>query len=247
MASRGASVLRGVIRTAGSGAVAALGAWYIRLVLRTTRWTVIGRDGWEALVARPGGFVCVTWHGRLFMAPTFTPPGKRTVVMISNSRDGDLFSGIVGRWGVAVLRGSSHDHAKHQSKGGVAAFRAAARALRDNGALVAITPDGPRGPRMRAQEGASRLALSQGAPVIAVAFSVRWGRNLTSWDRFLLPLPFGRGAIVYSPPRSPPDEGGPQAMERFRLALEGDLNAVTNRADDLCGRARVLPAAAGPA
>jgi lysophospholipid acyltransferase (LPLAT)-like uncharacterized protein len=129
----------------------------------------------------------------------------------------------------------------------VAAFRAAARALRDNGALVAITPDGPRGPRMRAQEGASRLALSQGAPVIAVAFSVRWGRNLTSWDRFLLPLPFGRGAIVYSPPRSPPDEGGPQAMERFRLALEGDLNAVTNRADDLCGRARVLPAAAGPA
>jgi lysophospholipid acyltransferase (LPLAT)-like uncharacterized protein len=247
VASGGASLLRGLIRAAGFGAVAALGAGYIRLVARTTRWTVIGHAGWEALVAQPEGFVSITWHGRLFMAPAFAPRDKRTVAMISNSRDGDLFAGIIGRWGVVALRGSSHDHAKHRSKRGVAAFRAAARELRDNGALVAITPDGPRGPRMRAREGAARLALLQGAPVVAVGFSVRWGWNLTSWDRFLLPLPFGRGAIVYSPPRLPPEAGGPQALERFRLALEEDLNAVTNQADDLCGRARVLPAVAGPA
>ena len=247
VASGGPSVLRRLIRAAGPGAVAVLGAWYIRLVVRTTRWTVIGREGWDALVAQPGGFVCVGWHGRLFMAPSFVARDKRTVAMISNSRDGDLFAGIVGRWGVAALRGSSHDHAKHRSKGGVAAFRAAARELRDNGAMVAITPDGPRGPRMRVQEGAARLAMMQGVPVIAVGFSVRWGRNLTSWDRFLLPLPFGRGAIVYSPPRLPPEEGGPRAVERFRLALEGDLNAVTNQADVLCERVRIFPAAAGPA
>jgi lysophospholipid acyltransferase (LPLAT)-like uncharacterized protein len=91
-----------------------------------------------------------------------------------------------------------------------------------------------------------RWGMVPATPVIAVAFSVRWGWNLTSWDRFLVPLPFGCGAIVYSPPRLPPEEGGPQAMERFRLALEGDLNAVTNQADDLCGRVRILPVAAGP-
>jgi hypothetical protein len=245
--SGGTSLLRGLIRAAGLGAVAVLGAGYIWLVARTTRWTVIGREGWDALVATPGGFVCVAWHGRLFMAPTFAPGGKRTVAMVSNSRDGDLFAAVAGRWGVAALRGSSHDHVKHRSKGGVAVFRAAARALRDNGAMVAITPDGPRGPRMRARDGAARLALLQGVPVVAVAFSVRWGWNLASWDHFLLPRPFGRGAIVYSPPRLPPEAGGPEARERFRMALEEDLNAVTNRADDLCGRARVPPAAAGPA
>ena len=245
VASFGTSVLRGLRRTVGSGVISGLGARYIRLVAHTTRWTVIGGADWQALTAQPAGFVCVAWHGRLFMAPSLAPRGKRMVAMISNSSDGDLVAGIVAAFGVAALRGSSHDHAKHRSKGGVAAFRAVARQLRDNGALVGITPDGPRGPRMRAQEGAARLALMQGAPVVAVGFSVRWGWNLPSWDRFLLPLPFGSGAIVYSTPRYPLDEDGPLAVERFRLALEDDLNAVTNQADDLCRRARVLPAAAG--
>ena len=229
----------------GSRTAAALIAGYIRLVARTTRWTVVGRDGWDALVAKPQGFVCTAWHGRLFLSPTYPPPGRRAVAMISASRDGDLIAAIVGRWGVATVRGSSHDHARHKAKGGAQAYVAAARELSEHGALVAITPDGPRGPRMRAQEGAARLALSQGAPVIAVAFSVRWGRHLASWDRFLLPLPFGRGAIVYSEPRLPPAEQSPQALARFRRALEADLNEVTNRADDICGRPHVLPAAAG--
>ncbi len=217
-------------------------SFYIWLVASTTRWTVIGREGWDAQVAKPGGFVCTTWHGRLFMSPAYAPPDKRAVAMISTSRDGDLIAAIVGRWGAAAVRGSSHDHAKHKAKGGAEAYVAAVRELSENGALIAITPDGPRGPRMRAQEGAARLALTQGAPVIAVGFSVRWGRHLASWDRFLLPLPFGRGAIVYSPPRLPPEDKSPQALARFREALEADLNDVTNRADDLCGRAHVQPA-----
>ncbi len=244
MAGRGTSLLRRLSRAlAGSNAAAVLISFYIRLVARTTRWTVIGRDGWDALAAKPQGFVCTIWHGRLFMSPTIAPPGKRAVAMISASRDGDLIAAIVGRWGVAAVRGSSHDHAKRKAKGGAEAYVAAVRELSENGALVAITPDGPRGPRMRAQEGAARLAFLQRAPVIAVAFSVRWGRHLASWDRFLLPLPFGHGAIIYSEPRLPPEANSPQALARFRQALEDDLNEVTNRADDLCGRPHVLPAA----
>jgi lysophospholipid acyltransferase (LPLAT)-like uncharacterized protein len=163
--------------------VAAILSFYIWLVVRTTRWTVIGRDGWDRLAAKPEGFICVTWHGRLFLSPSYVVPGRRCVAMISASRDGNLIARIVGRWGVGALRGSSHDHAKRRSKGGAQAYVAAARELSRNGAVVAITPDGPRGPRMRAQDGAARLAISQGVPVIAVAFSVRPGRILASWGR----------------------------------------------------------------
>jgi hypothetical protein len=53
--------------------------------------------------------------------------------------------------------------------------------------------------------------------------------------------------VVYSEPRQPPAASDLQAQARFGRALEEDLNAVTNRADDLCGRARVLPARVGPA
>ena len=246
MSRRRATIPRRLGRAlAGSKAAAALISFYIWLVARTTRWIVTGRAGWDALAAKPEGFVCTTWHGRLFMSPTIAPPDKRAVAMISASRDGDLIAAIVGRWGVAAVRGSSHDHAKHKAKGGAEAYVAAARELSRNGALIGITPDGPRGPRMRAQAGVAQLAFSQRAPVIAVGFSVRWGRHLASWDRFLLPLPFGRGAMVYSEPRLPPEDKSPQALARFRQALEDDLNEVTNRADDLCGRPHVLPAAAG--
>jgi len=223
---------------------AALAALYIRLVARTTRWTVIGRDGWEELAAGPGGFICAVWHGRLFLAPTYRPAGKRVVAVVSQSRDGELFSRILEHWRIETVRGSSHDRVKRRAKGGVEAYRAARTALEQSGALVAITPDGPRGPRMRLQQGAAWLALETGAPVVAVGFATRWGHHLASWDRFLLPFPFGRGAVVYAPPRWPPAERGSDAVAQFCRALERDLNDVTDRADDLCGRPRVAPAEA---
>jgi len=223
-----------------------LGSFYIWLVTRTTRWTVIGRDGLDALASKPEGIICTMWHGRLFMSPTYAPPVKRTVAMISSSHDGDLIANIVGRWGVFTVRGSTYDQTKKQSKGGSEAYAGAIRELTHNGSLIAITPDGPRGPRLKAQGGAAQLAFNQDAPVIAIGFSVRWGRYLGSWDRFLLPLPFGRGAIIYSEPRRPSDDKDMRALARFRRDLEADLNAVTNRADDLCGRPHVEPEAARP-
>ena len=61
MVGRGTSLARRLSRAvAGSNAAAALISFYIWLVARTTRWTVTGRDGWDALVAKPQGFVCTT-------------------------------------------------------------------------------------------------------------------------------------------------------------------------------------------
>lgn len=246
MAGRGTKVLRRVNRAlVGSAMVAALGAFYIWLVARTTRWTVIGRGEVDQLVARPEGFICIIWHGRLFMSPTYAPPGRRAVAMISNNLDGDLIARIVAWWGVSTVRGSTHDRVKRRSKGGAGAYAGAARELTGNGALIAITPDGPRGPRLKVQAGAATLAFEHDAPVVAVGFSVRWGRILRSWDRFLLPFPFGRGVIVYSGARLPPEEKSALSLTRFRRALEDDLNAVTNRADDMCGRPHTRPEPAG--
>lgn len=220
-----------------------LAAGYIRLVHRTTRWTVAGDVAGQAAICGPGGVVAVSWHGRLFLAPAYAPPGKRSVAMISRSRDGDLFASVLRHWRIAMVRGSSHDLAKRRPKGGVRAFAGALEELTGNRSVVGITPDGPRGPRWRAQPGAARLAAAARAPVIAIAFSVRWGWILRSWDQFLLPFPFGRGAIVYGAPRNPPPGGDPDAAARFSAQIEADLNSVTCHADALCGRA--VCAAAG--
>lgn len=220
---------------------ARLAAGYIRLVTRTTRWTVLGRENLDALLARGGGFIPSIWHGRLFMSATFAPPGRKTVAMISNNRDGDLIAAVVARFDVTAVRGSTYDHAKQRDKGGAEAFHGAYAELCNHAAVVAITPDGPRGPRMRAQPGVAALSIATGAPVLPVAFSVRRGLTLGSWDRFLLPLPFGRGVILYGPPQQPPAPGDPAALAAHLAAIEAATTAVTDQADDLCARPRVRP------
>ncbi len=223
-------------------ALARLGAGYIWLVRATTRWEIHGKAEFDAEVAR-GGVVAAIWHGRLFLSPTWAPPGRETLAVISNNADGALIAAVVARWGVTAIRGSTYDKAKRRDKGGAEVTRAALDGL-GRGAVVAITPDGPRGPRMRAQAGVARLAIATGAPVVPIAFSVRRGWLARSWDRFFVPWPFGRGAQVYGAPLRPPAEGDAVAEARFLAEIEAALTVATDRADALCGRAPVPPAPA---
>lgn len=244
MAGVGASILRG-LRHSGPGrrALAALGAFYIWLILRTTRWHVEGEEHLGELLERGGGFIPCLWHGRLFMSPTWAPAGRRTVAMISNNADGDLIAGVVRWFGVHTVRGSTYDKAKGRDKGGRAAYEGAGVELTERDAVVAITPDGPRGPRMHAQSGAAMLSIDTGAPILPVAFSTRRGILLKSWDRFFVPFPFGRGALVYGVPLYPPP-ASLEGLEKFRETIEEATTRVMNRADDLVCRQHVSAAAA---
>ena len=232
------------IRHRAGGGGARLGAFYLRLVRRTTRWRLEGREAYDRLVGEGADVIIVMWHGRLFMAPYCADPRRRFAAMISDNRDGDLITALFGRFGIHAVRGSSYDREKRRDKGGRRAFATALRQLRQ-GAIVGITPDGPRGPRMRAQAGAAMLSIATGALIQPVTFSTARGRVLASWDRFLLPWPFGRGAMIWGEPLSPPTGDDPAALDRYLGEIEGALTAITRRADELCGRAPVLPDAAG--
>ena len=224
-----------------------LGALYIRLAVWTTRWQIIGQENYDEAVDPARGVIAAVWHGRLFLSPTWAPKGRHSVAMISNNRDGDLISAIVRRFGIRSVRGSSYDHAKRRDKGGAVAFSGAETALLDHKALVCITPDGPRGPRMRAHPGAAMLAIQTGLPVIPMTFSTRRGKTSRGWDRFLIPWPFGRGVQIYGALLWPPKPGDEAALSAFLTRIEEALTEITNQADDLCGRQRVEPGPpAGP-
>jgi len=238
----GAGLLRWLRHSPTGQAIGArLGAAYIRLVRATTRWQVEGKEPFDRLARDSAPFIAVVWHGRLFLSPALRPPGREGVAMISNNRDGDLIAAVCERFGIRSVRGSTHDKAKGRDKGGASAFRGALAALRA-GAVLAITPDGPRGPRMRAQAGSAQLAAQAGVPVIPVGFSTARARIAKSWDRFLIPAPFGRGAVVYGPPLSAEGTDA-AAVERLRAGIERALREVTDRADALCARPPVPPEA----
>ena len=206
--------------------------WYVRLVFYTTRWSFVGFEALEAHCQREGPFILMLWHNRVAMMP-FAWSTKRRPLMIltSGHRDGRLVSDVMGRFGVENIPVQS------KQSGGVAA-RAALRALR-GGAWIGITPDGPRGPRMRMKGGTTVIARLGGTRISLIAYATRRGLALNSWDRMLLPLPFDRGVFLWDAGIVP--EPGHDA-NALRDDLERRLTQLTDRADRMMGRAPILAA-----
>jgi hypothetical protein len=108
---------------------------------------------------------------------------------------------------------------------------------------MGMTPDGPKGPRMRAKLAPVQVAKLAQAPMICLAWSTNWRVVFDSWDRFILPLPFGRGALIWSDPIAPPSPDASDAeMEAVRRKLETEMNRIAAEADRLAGVPVIEPA-----
>lgn len=201
---------------------------YLALCYRTTRWSLIG----HAEIARHAGegrpVIITFWHERLPMMPmlwTVThrlfPQAEhwRPHVLVSQHRDGRFIGEVVSRFDLRMVHGST-------SRGGAGGLRVLLRVLRE-GSPVAITPDGPRGPRRKAAEGVAQLASLSGAPVLPTAAAARRHRLLPSWDRMMLPLPFTRAVLVCGP--AIPVARGEEATAL--PAIEAALNDACDTAD----------------
>lgn len=203
-----------------AGLARMLGA-YIAFVARTTRWRLVGADPALAEIAGGRPLVIAFWHERLPVVPALfrlvvgrLPVAARLVphVLVSRHRDGRFIGAAVERFGVRMVYGST-------SRGGAPALVGLLRVLRD-GHPVLITPDGPRGPRRQAAPGVAQLAALSGTPVLPVGAATSAHRILPSWDRMMLPLPFGRGAIVCGPLLRVPRDGAEAALPAIAAALD---------------------------
>ena len=216
-----------------------LAAQYIRLLFLTTQWTVVCPPNTERCLAKGRPFIACFWHGRMIMMRAALPRGTTMHVLISEHRDGQLISRALACLGVATVAASSR-------RGGAAALRSM-YCLLDRGASVGITPDGPRGPRMRAKPGAIKAAQLSGVPVLPVSGAVGRRRILGTWDSFCLALPFSRGVIQWGEPIEVPRDADDTELERLRRVLEDYLNSLTAEADRRFGQPVIAPAAEIPA
>ncbi len=233
-------VLKRLLRSAIVQAVtAALVGLYLDLALRTTRWTVVGEQNAAASVAGEPT-VAAFWHERLPMLPALwlhmRRQGARGTprVLVSKHRDGRFIAAAVRRFGVVVVHGSSSKNGSARDvseKGGAASVRALLGVLQQAREHVLITPDGPRGPPRRASPGVAQIAGLSGAPVLPIGAQTtrRWA--LPTWDRMLVPLPWGHGVIVCGRPIIVPREGWEAALP----AIEAALTEAADQADALCG------------
>ncbi|MBB4660098.1 lysophospholipid acyltransferase family protein [Parvularcula dongshanensis] len=218
-----------------------LGAAYVRFVHRTTRWTRIGEEHHAAMISSGRPFICAFWHARLLMMPIIKlEQGRDFTMMISAHGDGEAGTRLAARFGIDAARGSGADPRKpDKAKGGAAALKGLVESAKA-GRNIGVTPDGPRGPARQARLGVAQLARLTGLPVLPMSYSVASGRFLSSWDRFLVPFPFGRGVFAFGTPVMV--EGrGPVHLEATRRAIEAELNRITDLADQMMGHAPIRP------
>ena len=217
-------------------------AGYMGLVRRTTCWTFEGLDVLRPIQDSGAGFVACTWHSRFLMTTAgWSKMTQKPHVLISQSRDGNLVAYTSKILRLGVIRGSRRAKFTDKEKRGAGALRDMVQTIK-NGDCIFMTPDGPRGPRMRMGEGPIRLAKLTGAPLIAYALATKRNKLFNSWDRFMLPYPFGKGHIVFAGPVMVSKDASETDIEVARLKLEKLLNDATQTCDKAMNNEVILPA-----
>lgn len=209
---------------------------WLRFCYATIRWERENQHLAEEVWDQGGGVLISMWHSRLSLGIASWPMGRAqpAKAMISLSADGEFIAKAIGRLGIPAVRGSAANKDKKEaSKGGTQALRDGLKQLKVGG--LAITPDGPRGPARTMAEGLPVMARMSKAPVLILGLSCKPAIRVNSWDRALIPLPFGKGAIVWDRVDFP--EGGD--VSEVAVEWTERMNAAEARADKITGLERI--------
>ncbi len=199
-----------------------LGKSLLWLWAKSARIVVSGGEAYRALRREGKPVILLVWHGRIFLAPYFFR-NRGIMPLVSPSRDGEIVTQIVLRWGYKASRGSS-SHAI------VRAWFEMKRELEAGGEVI-IVPDGPRGPARELKPGCLKLAQQTGAPLVPFTFAASRKKVFASWDRFLVFKPFARVRVVLGDPIAVDPSLRGEALEAERKRVERILIDLDERAE----------------
>jgi len=222
-------------------------AAYMTLVKYTTRWEIERAEQVENIIKGGEGVIALVWHSRFMMlTAAWKKQYQLPYVLISRSREGNIVAHTSHRLGLKTIRGSTKKAAKGKmgakAKGGAKASLDIVTALENKGCIV-VTPDGPRGPRQRLGDGPLRLAKLTAAPLMPCTFAVKNRKKLNTWDQLVIPLPFGRGKIIWGTPVSVPANADDRDIENLRQRIESEMNIFLADADRSLGHTTIEPKA----
>lgn len=194
----------------------------------TLRWRMEDPHGLLAHTP-PEPLIFAFWHNRILMLPYLfkkywsNRKRNKVAVLVSASRDGEKLAAVLERFDLICVRGSS-------SRRGAQAMVELTRLVQD-GYDIGITPDGPRGPRYKVQEGVIGLAQVTQVAIMPVSWSA--SRKFVfrrAWDHFQVPLPFAKAVARVGPPIRVPREATEADRENKRLELERILQSLSENA-----------------
>lgn len=212
---------RHLIRTAGW-----LGSWAARLLVRSLRFDIYVSGTAAAPEWLPADcpqrYIYAIWHENLLLpAVKFGCPDL--AVLISKHADGQILGSLITTMGMGMVLGSTN-------RGGIEAVR---QLITGNAGRkhLAITPDGPRGPRRVVQPGTIYVASRTGMQIICVGVGYQRPWRAKSWDRFAIPRPRSRARIVCSDPIAVPAGLRSEGLETYRQIVQAEMDRLNALAE----------------
>ncbi|MFC1821695.1 lysophospholipid acyltransferase family protein [Thermodesulfobacteriota bacterium] len=199
--------------------------YLIRFYLSLLRVRVVGEEIALGCLADYGRLIAAVWHQRFLPALAYVTKFRNfePIVMISQSRDGELATKLAERLGLLPVRGSS-------TKGGTTALAAILKTLNKSPVVIHIV-DGPTGPKGIVKPGLISMAQVSGAVILPVIVSATKAWTLPSWDRFLIPKPFSKVTIEWGQPMVVPRDLDHARHEELRREIEKRLSEGYTEAD----------------
>ena len=195
---------------------------YVSFVGLTNRLTTVRGEIQAGMKAENRRFIYAFWHQRQVYF-TWAHRGVGAAVLVSRSKDGEMIAETMRLSDIGAVRGSS-------SRGGAAAVRQLMDVLQ-SGLDIGITPDGPKGPAREVKDGAIFLAQKLGVPIVPVTNALSNKLEFKkAWDRFQVPLPFGRAVVAYGEPIT---VGPDDDLKAKSAELKASLDRITAEADGL--------------
>lgn len=173
-------------------------------------------------------FIYALWH-EYFLIPIVRFGNSGVSALVSQHADGQLLGTLLRATGVRAIHGST-------ARGGVAAVR---ELLRVGGGHIAVTPDGPRGPRREVQSGVVYLASRTGMRVVPIGVGHRRPWRVNSWDSFAVPRPFSRVRCVFGQPISVPRGLRAASFPSHARVIQAELDRATSAAQDWADTGRL--------
>lgn len=208
-------------RTRRAARLARAGGVLLRALATTWRVTFVNPQVVSDLRLRQQPFIYLLWHGTL-LPLIWVHRNRNVVAMVSEHSDGEIIARVIHSIGYRTVRGSSR-------RGAARALLGACRVI-EEGACLAVTPDGPRGPAESVAPGAAIIAQRTGAPMVPVSLSASSAWRLKSWDRFMIPKPFAKLTIAYGDPIYVDAESARDAARETEMVRSGIALAVQRAA-----------------
>jgi lysophospholipid acyltransferase (LPLAT)-like uncharacterized protein len=196
---------------------------YIKLVIFTSKLITHHPEVFDVNKFNSTKAFYLLWHNKIALAMLMKPKKIKTAALISPSNDGKFLSNVIKKFGIETISGSSN-------KNNLGAIREIMKKYNE-GFGIAITPDGPRGPKHKINSSIVKIASKLSAPIYILSYSAKRKITFKSWDNFILPLPFNQIILLTGSPIFIKKNISDEETLLMNNLLEKQLNNLCFRAE----------------